>query len=330
LHLPDLSGASPQAEALAGPTSCVHHHGFGQDRRLAGERGTLIVIALTAVTMAVEIAAGLAFGSMALLADGLHMASHTTALAISATAYVYARRHARDQRFCFGTGKVGSLAGFSSALLLALFAAAMAGESVARFLRPVSIAYGEALVVAILGLAVNGASVWILGIHADEHEAGNSRGLADGGDPGHVHAAEDHNLRAAYLHVLADALTSVLAIVALVAGMQLGLGWMDPAMGIVGGVLVARWSWALLRSAGAVLLDRSAPDAVCQSIVRSIERDGDANVADLHVWSIGSGLLAATVVVACDGQRPADHFRRRLAEAVPLAHAAIEVHARHR
>jgi cation diffusion facilitator family transporter len=328
LHLPDLSAAPPPIDALAIPVRCGHHHGFGQDRRMAGERGTLIVIGLTAVTMAVEIAAGLAFGSMALLADGLHMASHSTALAISAAAYVYARRHARDERFCFGTGKVSSLAGFSSALLLVLFAGVMAVESLERFLRPVSIAYSEALAVAVLGLAVNGASVWILGVHAEEHDARERLELGENGNTHKAHAAEDHNLRAAYLHVLADALTSVLAILALVAGMQLGVAWMDPAMGLVGGALVARWSWALLRSSGAVLLDRRAPEDVCRSIVRSIERDGDASVADLHVWSIGPGLLAATVVVASDGQRSANDFRMRLTEAVPLAHAAIEVQRR--
>jgi cation diffusion facilitator family transporter len=198
-----------------------HQHVFGQDRVRAGERRTLLVVMLTATMMVVEIAAGLAFGSMALLADGLHMASHATALGISVFAYVYARRLAGDPRYSFGTGKVNPLAGFASAVLLVIFAAAMAWESIARLIHPIPIALDQALVVAAAGLLVNGASALIL--------AGPGRH-----DHGHPHHRHDHNLRAAYLHVLADALTSLLAIVALLAAKLFGAIWLDPVMGVVG------------------------------------------------------------------------------------------------
>jgi len=218
-----------------------HDHSFGQDVRRPGESRTLIVIGITAAMMVVEIAAGIAFGSMALLADGLHMGSHAAALTVTAVAYVYARRHAGDPRYSFGTGKVNALGGFSSAVLLAMFALLMVWESVHRFLNPVEIHFDRAILVAVIGLVVNGASALVLGTghghghgdhHADDHDHAR-----DHGPHGHSHG-HDHNLRAAYFHVLADALTSVLAIVALLAGKHLGLTWMDPAMGIVGAGLV--------------------------------------------------------------------------------------------
>jgi len=217
-----------------------HEHHFDQHLPKSGESRTRWVVSMTAGMMVVEIAAGLMFGSMALLADGLHMASHTAALGLSIFAYVFARRRAHDPRFSFGTGKLNSLAGFASAIVLALFALLMVVESVGRFMNPVSIAYNEAIFVAFLGLVVNGISVVILRDRSDHHNVGES----------HHH---DHNLLAAYLHVLADALTSLLAIAALLAAKYLGLEWMDPAMGIVGGILVARWSWGLLRGTSMVL-----------------------------------------------------------------------------
>ena len=217
-----------------------HEHVFGQDQVKSGERRTLLVVLLTAVMMVVEIAAGLAFGSMALLADGLHMASHATALGISVFAYVYARRLAGHPRYSFGTGKVNGLAGFASAVLLVIFAAAMAWESAARLIDPIPIALDQALVVATAGLLVNGASAWILAApghrdHGHHHD--------------HVHHGHrhDHNLRAAYLHVLADALTSLLAIFALLAAKLFAATWLDPVMGVVGAALVTRWSMGLLR-----------------------------------------------------------------------------------
>mgnify|MGYP005851822403 CR=1 FL=1 len=221
-------------------SSHVHDHIFGQDQRRAGESRTLIVIALTAVTMVVEIVAGWLFGSMALLADGLHMGSHAVALTISAAAYIYARKRAGDPRFSFGTGKVNALGGFTGAILLAGFALLMAGESIHRFIEPVPIRFNSAILVAVVGLVVNGLSVFILG----DRGHGHNHHQDDGHHHDHHH---DHNLRSAYLHVLADALTSVLAIAALLAGKYLGWNWMDPAMGIVGAILVARWSLGLIR-----------------------------------------------------------------------------------
>ncbi len=211
-----------------------HQHTFGQDLKRPGEFRTLVVIAITASMMVVEIAAGLAFGSMALLADGLHMGSHAVALGISAFAYVYARRHAHNERYSFGTGKVNTLGGYTGAILLAVFASMMAFESVVRLFNPVEIAFNQAIFVAVLGLIVNGASVFILDVgHDHEHD-----------HHGHDHH-HDHNLKSAYLHVLADALTSLLAIFALLIGKYFGAVWMDPVMGIVGAILVARWSIGL-------------------------------------------------------------------------------------
>lgn len=288
-----------------------HEHTFGQDARRPGESRTMLVIALTAVMMAVEIAAGLAYGSMALLADGLHMASHAAALTITAAAYVYARRHASDERFSFGAGKVNALGGFTGAILLGLFALMMAWESLGRILTPVGIAFNQAIAVAVVGLVVNGVSVLLLGHDSAE------------GEEGHHH---DHNLRAAYLHVLADALTSLLAIFALLAGKFLGLVWMDPLMGIVGAVLVARWSLGLLRATSGVLLDRQAPANIGDSIRGAVERDSDAAVADLHVWSVGPGIYSVIVSVVTSAPKPPDHYKRLMPDHLNLVHRTVEVH----
>jgi cation diffusion facilitator family transporter len=296
----------------------VHEHHFGQAEPKGGEARTRIVVALTAVFMLVEVAAGLAFGSMALLADGLHMASHASALGLALIAYIYARRHAHDRRFSFGTGKVNSLAGFASAVVLALFALIMAGESVRRFVRPVAISFDEAIVVAVLGLLVNGASVVILRAgHADEHGEHDH-------DHDHHHR-HDHNLRAARLHVLADALTSILAIIALVAAKQFGAVWMDPAMGVVGGALVARWSWRLLKDTGSILLDRQAPDSTVHAVARAVEADSRLRLVDLHVWSIGPGYRAAIVSVAASGPCQVSEVERLIPNDLGIAHLTVEV-----
>jgi cation diffusion facilitator family transporter len=297
----------------------VHEHHFGQAEPKGGETRTRIVVALTSVFMVVEVVAGLAFGSMALLADGLHMASHASALGLALVAYIYARRHAHDRRFSFGTGKVNALAGFASAVVLALFALMMAGESVHRFFRPVAISFDEAIVVAVLGLLVNGASVLILRIRQDGDHGDHD--LEEHGS----HQHHDHNLRAARLHVLADTLTSVLAIIALVAAKQLGAVWMDPAMGVVGGVLVARWSWGLLRDTGTVLLDRQAPDPVIETIAGAVEADGRFRVVDLHVWSIGPGYRAAIVSVQTDQAREAAEVESLIPDDLGIAHVTVEV-----
>lgn len=304
-----------------------HDHSFGQDRQRPGERRTLFVIALTAVTMVVEIVAGLVFGSMALLADGLHMASHAAALTITAVAYVYARRHAADPRYSFGTGKVNALAGFTGAVLLALFSGVMAVESVGRILSPVEIIFDHALLVAIVGLIVNAISVVLLqggehdhGHHHHDHEHDHERDHEHHG----AHAHEDHNLRSAYLHVLADALTSVAAIVALLAGKYFGLVWMDPAMGIIGAVLVGRWSWGLLRDTSAVLLDRQAPASILHRVRRAVEPT--AAVLDLHVWSIGPGIYAC--VLAVEGQGDPESFAALVPNDLGIVHITVEVRAK--
>lgn len=308
-----------------------HDHIFGQDAVRSGERRTIVVVALTAAMMAVEIAAGAVFGSMALLADGLHMASHAAALGIAAFAYRYARNHAADCRYSFGTGKVNALAGFSSGILLLGFALFMAWESVLRFVRPVRIDFDQAILVAAVGLAVNAASVFILGGH---HERGGDRGAENGGrgardahgDASNESRAHDHNLRAAYLHVLADAVTSVLAIVALVAGKFAGLVWMDPLMGLAGAVLVTRWSGGLLRRTGEVLLDVQAPPALEEAVRRAIEREPGTRITDLHLWCIGPGNFAAEIVVVSRDPGPPEHYRSLLPPGLGLVHATVEVH----
>lgn len=301
----------------------VHDHTFGQDRKKSAERRTLIVSIVTVLTMIVEIVAGLAFGSMALLADGLHMGSHASALAISLFAYRYTRAHARDARFNFGTGKVNSLAAFASASMLALIALAMAWESIARFLSHVSIGFNQAILVAVLGLIVNGACLAILGGHG--HSQGKGRRKQDKEDH-YAHDHKDHNLRSAYLHVLADVLTSVLAVLALLAGKYLGQQWLDPFMGLVGAALVVHWSRGLLRSSARVLLDLQAPDEVTEAIRKAIESEGDNRVSDLHVWSVGPGIYAAEVAIVSSRPLDPDSYYSLLPKKLGLVHATFEIH----
>jgi cation diffusion facilitator family transporter len=291
-----------------------HEHHFDQHLAMPGEARTRWVVCMTAAMMVVEIAAGVVFGSMALLADGLHMASHTAALGLSVFAYAVARRRAHDSRFSFGTGKFNSLAGFASAIVLVLFALLMIVESIDRFMHPVAIAYNEAILVAVLGLAVNGVSVFILRDRHSHHE----------GDHSHRH---DHNLLAAYLHVLADALTSVLAIAALLAAKYAGLTWMDPVMGIVGGILVARWSWGLLRGTSTVLVDRQAPDTVLEK-VREAVADTSVRILDLHVWEIGPGYHAAILAVESDRPLTPPQVKAMIPDELGIAHASVEIHQR--
>jgi len=301
-----------------------HDHSFGQDRRREGERRTILVIAITATMMVVEIAAGIVFGSMALLADGLHMASHAAALTVTALAYVYARRHAHDPRFSFGTGKVNSLGGFTGAVLLAVFALLMVAESVDRFVHPVPIRFDQAILVAVVGLLVNGASALILG-HGHGHGHGHVDDHGEADDHAGHHHHHDHNLRAAYFHVLADALTSLLAIGALLSGKYFGLVWMDPLMGIVGAGLVARWSWGLLRDTSRVLLDHQASPDVEGAIRRALEDGGGDRVVDLHVWWIGPGIRAANVTVVSSAPREPDHYRALLPRELGVVHATVEI-----
>ncbi|WP_339670175.1 CDF family Co(II)/Ni(II) efflux transporter DmeF [Dasania marina] len=297
-----------------------HEHTFNQDKRRPGESKTLIVIAITAVMMVVEISAGVIYGSMALLADGLHMASHTVALAITAFAYIYARRHALNPGFSFGTGKVNALGGFTGAVLLVIFSLMMAVESVERLLNPVAIVFNQAIAVAVLGLLVNALCAYVLGVHSHEDHHG------DHSHDDHHHNGHDHNLTSAYLHVLADALTSVLAIVALITAKYYGYVWMDPLMGVVGAILIARWSYGLLRTTSAVLLDRQAPKLLREEIRTALESDEDTQVSDLHVWSIGPEIYSASItVVAHEPASPGD-YKARLPESLGLVHITLEVH----
>jgi len=302
-----------------------HDHSFGQDRRRAGERKTLLVIGITATMMVVEIVAGVLFGSMALLADGLHMASHAAALTLNAFAYIYARRHARDASYSFGTGKVNTLGGFTGAVLLAGFALLMVSESIQRLVSPVPIAFNQAILVAVVGLLVNGLSMLILGT---DHDHGHTH---DHDEHDHDHerrsGAHDHNLVSAYLHVLADALTSVLAIVALLAAKYFGFNWMDPLMGIVGAVLVARWSLGLLRDTSAVLLDKSAPAELCAAVRNRVEAVDGNRVVDLHVWCIGLDLYAALLTVVTPTPRAPQHYKALLPDDLGIVHVTVEVHA---
>jgi cation diffusion facilitator family transporter len=313
----------------------IHSHVFGQDRKKSAERRTLAVVLITIVTMVVEIAAGIAFGSMALLADGLHMGSHASALAISVFAYYYTRRHANDSRFNFGTGKVNFLAAFASAVMLVLFAFFMVGESVKRFIAPVPIAFDLAILVAILGLVVNGACLFILGgggdshdhsghAHSHEHLHSPANSHDTHSHPHHDFKRSDHNLWAAYLHVLADALTSLLAIFALLGGKYLGLNWLDPVIGIIGAVLVLRWSWGLLGSSARVLLDMQAPNEIREKIRAVVESDGDNRVSDLHVWVVGPDIYAAEISLVSSQPVVMEESLVRAANELGIVHITIE------
>ncbi len=292
-----------------------HDHTFGQDKKRDGERRTFIVIAITTTMMVIEILTGFIFGSMALLADGLHMASHATALIINLYAYVYARRHANDSSFSFGTGKVNALGGFTGAVLLAVFALMMAWGSIERIINPVSIAFNQAIFVAIIGLIVNGASVLILGHQGEHHH-----------DHGHEEHQHDHNLKSAYYHVLADALTSILAISALLVAKYFGFIWMDPVMGIVGAILVCRWSLGLLHVTSAVLLDKQGKKEIQKRIKESIENVDDNQVADFHFWEIGPNIYGVILSIVTHNSKPPEYYKKLLPSDLGLAHVTIEVH----
>jgi cation diffusion facilitator family transporter len=298
----------------------AHSHDYGTAAERRAERRTRWVVALTLGMMTVELIAGWLTGSMALLADGWHMGSHAAALGVAAYAYHFAHRHRTDPRFSFGTGKVSSLAGYSSALLLGAGALWMLIESVSRLIDPVAIHYGDALLVAALGLVVNLVSAWLLG---DDHEHGPDHAPDHDHDQGHHH--QDHNLRAAYLHVLADALTSVLALVALGLGMTLGWAFMDPLMGVAGALLVGHWALGLARSSALVLLDAGDHVAMERQVRSAIEGDADNQVADLHLWRIGPAGYACIISLVTHQPRPVEHYRTLLAEVSGLIHVTVEV-----
>lgn len=296
-------------------TSAAHDHAFLGAAHTSNERRTWLVVALTSVMMLAEIVGGAIFGSMAVVADGWHMATHAGALAISALAYRYARRHAHDARFCFGTGKLGELAGFSSALILGVIALLIGYESMRRVFAPVAIRFDEAILIACLGLVVNLVCAFILRDRTG-HRHGDSIG----------HAHHDHNLRAAYLHVLTDALTSILAIVALLAGRFFAWVWMDPAIGVVGAVVIGHWSLGLLRSSGAVLLDAAVDPRLIDEIRTRLEHGAD-RLSDLHVWRVGPGHVAVIAAIASDRPESPARYKARLEGLAGVSHVTIEVHA---
>lgn len=305
----------------------THDHVFLGDAHDRNARRTLWVVLLTAGMMAVEIVAGVLFNSMALLADGFHMATHAGALGVAALAYAYAKKHANSRRYSFGTGKVGDLAGFASAMALGLVALGIAVESAQRLLSPQSVAFSEATIIAVAGLLVNLASAWLLGAdhhhgHGHGHGHGHDHGHHHDHAHGHDHHHHDNNLRSAYVHVLADALTSVLAIVALLGGRYLGWVWLDPVMGLVGATVIAVWSWSLMRDTASVLLD--AHESHLEEEIREfVEGPGDARITDLHVWRVGPGAHAAIVAVrGIDG----DTARSRLREVHEIVHLTVEHH----
>jgi len=306
-----------------------HSHVFDVGNRV-GESRTRAVLVVTLVTMVAEIVTGWWSGSMALLADGWHMGTHALALGVAAAAYALARRHARDTRFSFGTWKIEVLGSFASALVLALVAVGILAESALRLWRAEPIALEVALVVAVIGLIVNLLSAWLLhgadpALHA--HDEGHAHAHHDH-EHDHAHGnghGHDLNLRAAYVHVLADALTSVLAIAALVGALWLGWWWLDPLVGAAGAVVIGVWAIALMRDSSAVLLDREMDHPLAQRIRADLESDGDAKVADLHVWRVGRDQFAAIVCVVADAPLEPAAYRERLAQHAQLVHLSVEV-----
>jgi cation diffusion facilitator family transporter len=299
----------------------THNHAFDSNSD-AAERSTRLVMWITVVTMFVEILAGWAFNSMSLLADGWHMSSHALAIGLSALAYATARTYANDPRFAFGTWKIEILAGFSSALFLLGVALAMVIGSLERLISPQAIQFEEAIIVGVLGLGVNLVCAYILG--QAHHQHGHSH------DHGHSHGHHhDLNLKSAYFHVVADAFTSVLAIVALVGGWLYGWAWLDPVMGIVGAVMVALWAKSLILETAKVLLDREMDHPVVQEIKEAVESDGQTRVTDLHVWRVGKKVYScALTAVTQDTQLTANTVRERLAVHEEIIHSTIELHQR--
>jgi len=303
----------------------THDHAFDSNSEVA-ERSTRLVMWITVVTMFVEILAGWAFNSMSLLADGWHMSSHALAIGLSAMAYAAARTYANDPRFAFGTWKIEILAGFASALFLLGVALTMVIGSLERLISPQAIQFEEAIIVGVLGLAVNLVCAYILGQAHHQHDHAH-----DHAHPAHEHHPHHHdlNLKSAYFHVVADAFTSVLAIVALVGGWLYGWAWLDPVMGIVGAVLVALWAKSLLLETAMVLLDREMDHPVVQEIKDAVEADGQTRVTDLHVWRVGKKVYScALTAVTQDAQLTPNTLRERLAVHEEIIHSTIELHQR--
>ena len=314
--------------------TAAHNHIFLAPSHEANERRAWAVIVLCGAMMTGEIVGGLLFGSIALVADGLHMSTHAGALLLSALAYTYSRRRADDARFTFGTGKFGDLAGFSSAIVLAMIALLIGFEAAVRFLHPVAIHFGQAIPIAGLGLAVNLASAWLLsgGRHHHGHGRAHDHDHDHDHDHGHAHDQDhetgahgrDNNMRSAIIHVSADAMVSVLVIVGLVLARALGWLWMDPLAGLIGAVVIASWSYGLIRDTGAILLDMNPDRGLTDQIRETVERSGD-RIADLHLWRLGPGHLGAIVSIATTGERDAAYYRTALGRFTALSHVTVEI-----
>lgn len=289
-----------------------HVHEFSNLHK-SGEQRTAQVLILTVMTMAVEIVAGAMFGSMSLLADGWHMGTHVAAFMIALFAYGYARKHQNNLLFTFGTGKVSVLGGFASAIALAAVALLMAVESLQRIFSPQIIHFEEAIGVAILGLLVNVVCAFLLARHHDH----------DHDSHGHHH---DHNMKAAYLHVLADALTSLLAIIALFCGKMFGWHQLDPVMGIVGAVVITHWAYGLVRETAPILLDKAPAELDNSLITKAIEGDSDNRICDLHLWRVGPNEYSVILSLVTHFPKPADHYKKLLCNLPKLSHVTVEVH----
>lgn len=309
----------------------THQHQYTQVNS-DGERNTRYVLYLTLVTMIAEIAAGTIYGSMALLADGWHMGTHAAAFLITLFAYHYAKKHANNPAFAFGTGKVSVLGGYTSAIALGLVALVMLVESAVRIVSPEQIHFNQAILVAIIGLTVNVVSVFLLKDH-HSHDHGHSHHHSHqehahhhhGHSHDHHHGHDDHNLKAAYFHVLADALTSLLAIVALLMGKYFGLNWLDPLMGIVGAVIISRWAWGLMTQTGPLLLDASVTKEYQSKVRQAIELVPDHQIADIHVWPVSADKYAAIISIVSHQAKDIDYLKGKLADFHKLAHVTIEI-----
>ena len=308
----------------------IHDHVFLGEGHERNERRTWAVIWLCGFMMVAEIVGGLLFGSIALVADGMHMSTHASALLLAALAYSFARRYAHDQRFSFGTGKLGDLAGFTSAIVLAMVALLIGYEAISRFIWPVPIGFDEAIPIAFLGLAVNVASALLLGAgthrhtHGHEHCADAHEDDHDAHEHAHGSAHRDNNMRAAVVHVLADAAVSVLVIVGLLLGRFLGWAWMDPVIGLCGTVVIAAWSYGLIRDTGAILLDMNPDRGMAERMRAVLEADGD-RLTDLHLWRLGPGHLGAILSIATRHRREAQYYQSLLGRFHDLSHVTVQV-----
>jgi cation diffusion facilitator family transporter len=316
---------------MAERLSNLHSHVFLGEGHEQNERRTWAVITLCSFMMVAEIVGGFLFGSIALVADGLHMSTHASALLLAALAYRFARRHAEDDRFSFGTGKFGDLAGFTSAIVLAMIALLIGYEAATRFIWPVPISFNEAIPIAALGLAVNVVSVLLLSgghehFHGHDNEDEHDHDHTDESAHHHPHQAahRDNNLRAAVVHVLADAAVSILVIVGLTLGRLFGWVWMDPAAGLLGAIVIATWAYTLIRDTGAILLDMTPDRGMAERMRAVIETDGD-RLTDLHLWRLGPGHLGVIVSVATRQERGPDYYQTLLGRFRALSHVTVEV-----